>query len=89
LGKCGNDLWKTFNRAQENVIAGGLSGLKRDENGRRVRRVSTREIKGINGNVNLNRALWTLAEKMAALKGAGPKGIEEPPIIDAEIVEAA
>jgi Domain of unknown function (DUF932)/Cytochrome c len=56
----GNELWRTFNVAQENVIAGGLSAIKRDENGRRVRRVSTRQIKGIDQDTNLNRALWTL-----------------------------
>ena len=71
----GNDLWKTFNRIQENVIQGGLSGRTRssyDELGRFVpsRRVSTREIKGIDQDVRLNRALWTLAEKMADLKTA-------------------
>ena len=33
------------------------------------RRVSTREIKGIDQDVRLNRALWTLAEKMAELRG--------------------
>lgn len=78
----GNDLWKTFNRVQENVVAGGLSAIKRDEAGRRIRRVTTRQIKGIDQDTNLNRALWTLAEKMAELKA--PKA---PQIIDAEIVE--
>jgi hypothetical protein len=70
----GNDLWHTFNRVQENVIQGGLSARTRssyDELGRFVpsRRVSTREIKGIDQDVRLNRALWTLAEKMAELRG--------------------
>ena len=64
----GNDLWKTFNRVQENVIKGGLSAIQRDENGRRVRRVSTRQVKGIDQDVKLNRALWQLAERMAELK---------------------
>jgi len=75
----GNDLWKTFNRIQENALKGGLHAVKRDENGRRVRRVSTREIKGIDGNLNLNRALWTLGERLAALK--------QPKVIDAEVIE--
>ena len=66
----GNDLWRTFNRIQENVIKGGLHAVKRTETGRRIRRVSTREITGINQDVKLNRALWTLAEKMAELKQA-------------------
>ena len=62
-----SDLWTTFNRVQENVIAGGLSAVQRDANGRRVRRVSTRRINGIDQDVRLNRALWELAAKMAAL----------------------
>jgi hypothetical protein len=78
----GNDLWKTFNRVQENVLVGGLSAIQRDANGRRVRRVSTRQIKGIDADVKLNRALWTLGEKMAALK----TGI---PFADAEVLQAA
>jgi hypothetical protein len=79
----GKDLWHTFNRVQENVIAGGLSAIQRNAAGQRVRRVSTRRINGIDQDVRLNRALWQLAEHMAELKGAAPK------VIDAEIVEAA
>jgi hypothetical protein len=62
------DLWHTMNVVQENVIKGGLSGIARDENGRRKRRVTTREVTGIDQDVKLNRALWTLAERMAELK---------------------
>ena len=41
-----------------------------DANGRRIasRRVSTREVKGIDQDVKLNRAMWQLAEEMARLK---------------------
>jgi hypothetical protein len=78
----GNDLWRTWNRVQENVLKGGLSAIQRNAAGERVRRVSTREIKGIDGDVRLNRSLWALGEKMAELKAA-------PKVIDAEIVEAA
>lgn len=66
----GSDLWKTFNRVQENTLRGGLRGVQRDETGRRIRRVTTREVKGIDQDVKLNRALWQLAEKMAELKAA-------------------
>jgi len=59
------DLWSVFNRVQENVIRGGLHG--RTANGKRTR---TREITSIDNNVKLNKALWLLSEKMAALKGA-------------------
>lgn len=63
----GSDLWSTFNRIQENTIRGGLHGERRDALNRR-RRVTTREVRGIDQNVALNRALWTLAEKMAEIK---------------------
>lgn len=62
------DLWTTFNRVQENAIKGGLTGTKRDERGRRIRRVTTREVRGIDQDVKLNRALWQLAERMSELK---------------------
>jgi hypothetical protein len=66
----GNDLWSTFNRVQENVIRGGLSAVARDERGRRLRRVTTKEVRGIDGDVRLNRALWALGERMAQLNAA-------------------
>ncbi|SDF83134.1 DUF932 domain-containing protein [Thalassobaculum litoreum] len=65
----GADLWSTFNRLQENVIRGGQRGWVRNAEGQ-VRRSSVREVKGIDQNRNLNRAMWTLAEEMARLKGA-------------------
>lgn len=58
-----SDLWTTFNRVQENLIKGGLGG--RTARGRRMR---TRAVAGVNENVRLNRALWSLADSMAALK---------------------
>jgi len=60
----GNDLWRTFNRVQENVIRGGMQGL----NATGTRRVTSRAVRGIDGDIRLNTALWQLAEKMAALK---------------------
>lgn len=60
------DIWTTFNVIQENVIRGGLRGVKRDEHGRR-RNVSTRTVNGIDQNVALNRGLWVLAEEMRKL----------------------
>ncbi len=58
-----NNLWSVFNRAQENLIKGGLSG--RSASGRRTR---TREVGGVTENVKLNRALWTLADHLAKFK---------------------
>ena len=79
----GSDLWRTFNRVQENVISGGVSAVQRDADGRRVRRVSTRRINGIDQDVRLNRALWELAAKMAERKGAS-----DAPFIAAEFQAA-
>ncbi len=59
------DLWTTFNRVQENLVRGGLEA--RSANGQRR---STREVRGIDQSVSLNRALWTLAEEMRSLKTA-------------------
>src|SRR3546814_13480648 len=56
----GDSLWATFNVIQENVIRGGLQGRKRNADGR-IRRAQTRAINGIDQNVALNRAPWTLA----------------------------
>jgi hypothetical protein len=63
------DLWTVFNRTQEHLIRGGLHGHTRDAQGRR-RNFTSRPVQGIDGNVKLNRALWTLAERMAELKRA-------------------
>jgi hypothetical protein len=61
------DLFTVFNRAQENVIRGGLQGYYQDEH-RRYRKISTRAVNAIDRSTSLNRALWTLAEKMAEIK---------------------
>ena len=58
----GADLWRTFNRVQENLIQGGLQGTNRNGG-----RMTTRQVTGVSENVRLNRALWTLAEEMAKL----------------------
>ena len=63
----GNNLWLTHNVVQENVIKGGLHAWGRDANNR-ARRVTTREVKNIDGDVKLNRALWLLTERMAQIK---------------------
>ena len=65
------DLWTTFNRVQENLLKGGLAG--RSTTGRRS---TTRAVGGVNENVKLNRALWSLADGLAQLK-QGQVSIEE------------
>lgn len=63
------DLWTAFNVVQENTIKGGQAGRVRDAQGRIANR-RTREVAGIDQNKALNRALWTLTERMAELKAA-------------------
>jgi hypothetical protein len=60
---CQNDLWVTFQRVQENMIKGGLTG--RSEKGKRT---TTRAVNGIDGDVKLNRALWMIAEQFKKMK---------------------
>ena len=64
----GNDLWKTFNRTQENLVKGNVRYDRRDDAGHYQGRGHTREVKSIDGGMKLNQALWTLAEEMAKLK---------------------
>lgn len=59
------DLWTTFNVVQENLLKGGISG--RNAFGRRT---STRAVAGVDANVRLNKALWTLTEVLASHKQA-------------------
>lgn len=58
-----NDIWTVFNKTQENIIKGGLPA--RTKTGRRT---TTKEIKSIDNNIRLNKALWNLASGMAKLK---------------------
>ncbi len=61
----GDDLWTTFNIVQENCVRGGQSAITL--NGRRV---TARGVTSIDGDVKLNKALWTIGEEMARiLKG--------------------
>ncbi|HEM7134772.1 DUF932 domain-containing protein [Providencia hangzhouensis] len=54
-----DDLWTVYQRLQENLIKGGLSG--RNAKGKRAR---TRSVNGIDGDIKLNKALWVLTEQM-------------------------
>lgn len=69
----GNDLWRTFNVIQENAIRGGLEATGATRTGRfagRPRRTTSREINGIDQDVKVNRALWTLGDALAKHKAA-------------------
>ena len=57
----GNDLWRTFNVLQENLLQGGI--LRRSASNRLTR---TRRITAIGEDVRLNSALWEMAVARAA-----------------------
>lgn len=57
----GSDLWHTLNRVQENLIRGGVTDGHRDRRGR-IR--SVRGLRGIDSRVDLNKGLWSLAERL-------------------------
>jgi Domain of unknown function (DUF932) len=59
----GHSLWLNLQRVQEHLIRGGQRG--RSVQGKRLQ---TRAVTSIDRSVNLNRALWTLAEEMRRLK---------------------
>ena len=61
----GDSLWLTYQKAQENLIRGGLRG-----EGSTGRRMTTRAVASVTENVKLNKALWVLTEKMAELAAA-------------------
>jgi len=65
------DLWTVYNRAQENLIKGGISfdAVREDAQGRQNHvRQTMRPVRSVDGDIKLNRALWTLTEAMANLK---------------------
>ena len=64
-----NDTWTTLNVLQENCVRGGQRDrFKRKADGQRMPK--SREVKGIDGNVQLNKALWHLAEQMKLIKAS-------------------
>ncbi len=69
----GGDLWSVFNRIQENTVRGGIRyahAVAANPNGetyaeRRgyIERGTTRTVKGIDSELQLNRGLWSLANE--------------------------
>jgi len=57
------DVWKTFNVIQENMIRGGIRGVNAKN-----RLMRTREVKSVQNDININKALWKLAEELARIK---------------------
>ena len=62
----GNDLWTVFNVVQENAIRGGLVNCGPNDRGR-LRRTTTRAIKGIDQDIRVNKALFVLGQEMASI----------------------
>lgn len=60
------DLHTTFQVLQENMVERPIRSSGRNANRQRS---ATRRLSGIDGNVKMNAALWTLTQKMAELKG--------------------
>lgn len=60
-----NNLWKVFNRIQENLIRGGMTSISS-----RGRRTRTREITNIKREKQLNQSLWAMADYIADVKQA-------------------
>jgi Domain of unknown function (DUF932) len=58
----GPSLWAIFQRVQQNVMRGGQEGRSAS-----CRRLYTRPVVSIDRSVNLNRALWALAEQTRQL----------------------
>lgn len=56
----GDDLWRVFNRVQENLTHGKLEGLSANQ-----RRVQSRPLTGIGATLDVNRRLWQLTEATA------------------------
>lgn len=67
-------LYTTYQVLQENMIERPVRINQRDANGNRRH---TNPVKGIDGNIKLNAALWTLTRRMAELKGASFGDVEE------------
>jgi hypothetical protein len=62
----GASLWRVFNRVQENMLRGGVSGYRHDPKTGKMRRTTTRDVKAITSDLALNRGVWSIAEKFAA-----------------------
>ena len=61
-----DNLWNVYNRAQEKIIKQGVTLIS--ENPRYRVGNKTREVKAIDRDIKLNKALWALTERMAELK---------------------
>jgi hypothetical protein len=61
----GSDLWRVFNRVQENIVRGGIRYEHYDAEAARLRRARTRPIRSASQDLDFNVRLWRLAEEYA------------------------
>ena len=62
----GNDLWRTANTVQENLLRGGMRDTSRvNRSGKPFRPM--RQIRGLGANVDINLGIWALAESFRSL----------------------
>lgn len=59
-----NDLYTVMNIVQENLLRGNIAGINKETG----RRFTSKEIKSINKDLEVNQGLWDIAEKVATLK---------------------
>ena len=60
----GNDLWRVFNRVQENAIRGGVKGKNLLTN----RNFTSKPIKSIDSLISINEKLFSLTDRFASIK---------------------
>lgn len=60
-----DNLWAVTNRLQEALVKGGTKGISA-----KGKRIALRSVASVSENIRLNRAIMTMAEKFAELKGA-------------------
>jgi len=59
-----DDLYTVMNVIQENLLRGNVSGVNKDTG----RRFTSKEIKSIGKDIEVNQGLWDIAEKIALIK---------------------
>ena len=59
-----NDLYTTLNVIQENLLRGKISGVNKETG----RRFTSREITSISKDIDVNKGLWDIAERIASIK---------------------
>ena len=59
-----DDLYTVMNVIQENLLRGNISGTNKDTG----RRFTSKEIKSISKDVEVNQGLWDIAERIASIK---------------------